>query len=130
MVKKFFCEKKGQALVEFAFVIPLLLLFLFGIVEFGRIFGAELIVAYSAREGARVGTIGSTDDAIKSQVFNSAVNLDPSKLIIIIEPASERVRGQQISVRVRYPVAVMVPIISAITGETVTVGSTCTMRVE
>lgn len=130
MVKKFFYEKKGQALVEFAFVIPLLLLFLFSIVEFGRIFGAELIVAYSAREGARVGTIGSTDDDIKSQVFNSAVNLDPSKLIVIIEPVSERIRGQQISVRVRYPVAVMVPIISVITGETVTVDSTCTMRVE
>lgn len=131
MLKNFFFEKKGQALIEFAFVIPLLLLLLFGIVEFGRIFGAELVVTYSAREGARAGAVGSTDEAILAQVRNSAANLDPSRLVIVIDPiGTERIRGQQLSVQVRYPMTVAVPFISAITGETVTVDSTCIMRVE
>lgn len=131
MLKSFFFDKKGQALIEFAFVIPLLLLLLFGIVEFGRIFGAELVVTYSAREGARAGAVGSTDEAILAQVRNSAANLDPTRLVIVIDPiGTERIRGQQLSVQVQYPVTVVIPLISAITGGTVTVDSTCIMRVE
>jgi hypothetical protein len=88
-------------------------------------------VTYSAREGARTGAVGGTDEVIRSQVRNSAVNLDPASLVIVINPIeTERTRGQQLSVQVNYPVTIVVPIISAITGDTVMVGSTCVMRVE
>jgi Flp pilus assembly protein TadG len=131
MIKKVIREKKGQALIEFAFVIPILLLLLFGIVEFSRIFGAELVVTYSAREGARTGAVGGTDEVIRSQVQNAAVNLDPAGLVIVINPIeTERTRGQQLSVEVSYPVTIVVPLISIITGDTVMVGSTCVMRIE
>ncbi|PKM90768.1 MAG: pilus assembly protein TadE [Firmicutes bacterium HGW-Firmicutes-12] len=130
-MKKVIREKKGQALIEFAFVIPILLLLLFGIVEFSRIFGAELVVTYSAREGARTGAVGGTDEVIRSQVQNAAVNLDPAGLVIVINPIeTERTRGQQLSVEVSYPVTIVVPLISIITGDTVMVGSTCVMRIE
>jgi len=43
----------GQTLVEFAFVLPVLLLILFGIIEFGWIFMQYVQVIHAAREGTR-----------------------------------------------------------------------------
>ena len=43
----------GQALVEFALIMPFLLLFLVGIVEFGRAWNQHQVITDAAREGAR-----------------------------------------------------------------------------
>lgn len=53
----------GQALAEFVLVVPVLLLLVFGIVEFGLAFRAHQIVTNSAREGARFAVLPSTPDA-------------------------------------------------------------------
>lgn len=55
-------EEAGQALAEFVLVIPILLLLVFGIVEFGLAFRTHQIVTNSAREGARVAVLPSTTD--------------------------------------------------------------------
>ena len=131
MIKKILKTNKGQALVEFALIIPMLLLLVFGVIEFGRIFGAGLTVNNSAREGARLGAIGATDSAIITRVTNSAGILDSSLVAVTITPTeSSRVRGGDIQVNVSYPVTVVAPFISIITGDTVIVDSTCVMRVE
>lgn len=118
-------------MVEFALVIPLMLILFFGIVEFGRIFSAGLVVAHSAREGARAGSVGADDSAIILRVRESAVVLDTTQLTVDINPGQEeRERGGPICVDVRYPVTVMLPFIAAITGDTVTVQSDSVMRVE
>jgi len=122
---------KGQALVEFALVLPLLLLLLFGIIEFGRVFGAELTVSNSAREGARVGAVGADDSVIIARAATAAGILDSSLLSVGITPEeSARVRGGDIQVNVSYPVTIVAPFISAFTGDTVMVDSTCVMRIE
>jgi Flp pilus assembly protein TadG len=46
---------RGQELVEFALVIPVLVLFLFGVLDVARIFHALIAVSNAAREGARYG---------------------------------------------------------------------------
>ena len=51
---------RGQALVEFALVIPLLLLLVFGIVDAGRLIYAYNTVANSARNGARVAIVNQS----------------------------------------------------------------------
>lgn len=48
---------RGQAMVEFAFVLLPLLLLIVGIVQFGLLFGANVTLTNAAREGARAGTI-------------------------------------------------------------------------
>ena len=55
---------RGDALVEFVLLAPLLLLVLFGIFEVGRVVDAWLIVQNAAREGARAGAVAYPDPAV------------------------------------------------------------------
>lgn len=48
-------RRRGQALVEFALVIPVLLLLLLSILEFGFAFSHHITMEYATREGARMG---------------------------------------------------------------------------
>lgn len=48
-------EERGQGLVEFALVVPLFLLLLFSMLDFGFAFYTKLTIEYATREGARVG---------------------------------------------------------------------------
>ena len=45
-------SKRGQSLVEFALVLPLLLVFLLGVADFGRVFTASIALEAAARNGA------------------------------------------------------------------------------
>lgn len=53
---------RGAAAVEFALVLPILLLLVFGIVEFGRIYNIQTTITAAAREGARVMALDSGTD--------------------------------------------------------------------
>ncbi|MDX2077928.1 MAG: TadE/TadG family type IV pilus assembly protein [bacterium] len=54
-------KRRGQTLAEFALTLPLLLLLIFGVVEFGRIFQAWVTIENSAREAIRYTTTGQYD---------------------------------------------------------------------
>jgi Flp pilus assembly protein TadG len=57
MKRKKLHSESGAALVEFAIVLPLLLLFLFGIIEFGFLLFNKAMLTNAAREGARAGVV-------------------------------------------------------------------------
>jgi hypothetical protein len=50
-------ENRGASMVEFAIVLPLLLLLVFGIIEFGLIVYNKQILTNACREGARAGVV-------------------------------------------------------------------------
>ncbi len=54
-------KRKGQALVEFMLILPILMLTVVGILEFGRLFYAWLIIENSTRFGIRYATAGTFD---------------------------------------------------------------------
>ncbi len=54
-------SESGAALVEFAIMMPLLLLLLFGIIEFGWVLSQNLDVRHGAREGARLAAVNFPD---------------------------------------------------------------------
>lgn len=49
--------ERGASLVEFALVLPVLCLFLFGIIQFGIVFDRQQSINSAAREGARIGSL-------------------------------------------------------------------------
>jgi Flp pilus assembly protein TadG len=51
-------DDRGAAAVELALVLPLLLVLLFGIVDFGRMLNAQIVLTEAAREGARAAAMG------------------------------------------------------------------------
>lgn len=53
-------NEKGQALLEFALVLPLLLLLVVGIIDFGMIFFKWLAVEHTARDAARYASLGGS----------------------------------------------------------------------
>lgn len=70
--------ERGAELIEFALVLPLLLLVLFGIIDFGLMFQRYHVVTNAAREGARVAVLpGYSDEDIETRVnqFLSAAGL-------------------------------------------------------
>lgn len=54
-------DERGATLVEFAFVLPLFILFLFAIIDFGWLFTQFLDVKQGAREGARLAIVNDCD---------------------------------------------------------------------
>ena len=53
-------RRRGATLVEFAIVAPLLFLFIFAVIEFGRMVMVHQIITNAAREGARRGILEQT----------------------------------------------------------------------
>jgi Flp pilus assembly protein TadG len=65
-------RERGAALVEFAILMPLLLLLILGIIEFGWLFGQFNDVRHGAREGARFAAVnGGTNAEIHQRVCSS-----------------------------------------------------------
>jgi Flp pilus assembly protein TadG len=89
----------GASLVEFAFVLPLLALFLFGIVQFGIAYDMKQSINSAAREGARTAAIPDdgtvTYNTVVARVNDSFDSLGSdtvdSVTIEIIEPATSAV---------------------------------------
>jgi len=61
-------REAGQSLVEFALVLPLLLLLLLGIIQFGALFNGLIVLNAAAQEGARVMAIEDDQEKAKAAV--------------------------------------------------------------
>ncbi len=67
----------GAAAVEFALVLPLLLLIIFGIIDFGRAYMAQIALTQAAREGARVAALDPAGD-VEDRVDAAAAPFSPA----------------------------------------------------
>lgn len=66
--------ERGAVAVEMAFVMPLLVAMLIGIIDFSRIFNAELQLSQAAREGVRLAALGFTDSDVMARALLAAPN--------------------------------------------------------
>jgi len=107
--RRFIREGSGQNLVEFAFVVVMLLLLVVGIVEFGRVWNLYQILANASREGARLASLpnGFTSAAAvtaRVQGYLATGNVNPATAAITIGGAGvDGGTGSQVSVTVSYP---------------------------
>ncbi len=117
--------------MEFALVLPLFLLLVFGIVECGRVFHAYLVIAQAAREGARAGAVGGSDEAILEAVREAAATLDVGRLSVAVDPpAGARVPGESVKVEVSYAVPLVTPLLADIFPNPFPLEAEAVMRVE
>ncbi len=64
----------GQSMIEFALVLPMLLVLVFGIIEFGNAWRHYQLITNTAREGARIAVLPSSTEAIVESVIDDRLN--------------------------------------------------------
>jgi len=105
-------NEKGQAFVEFAIVLPILLLLVFGIIQFGILFNNYLTLTDAVRAGARQAAVSRTlTDPVqtgKDRVIAAAADLKASDLVVTVTPASKSawVQGGDVTVTATYPYSI------------------------
>lgn len=72
VTKKRAAGEHGAAAVEFALITSVLLMLLFGILEYGRTFSEIEVLTSAAREGARVAAVRGTPDEIAQRIREAA----------------------------------------------------------
>jgi hypothetical protein len=98
--------ERGTSLVEFAMVLPLLLVLLFTIVDFGRAFQSWITITNAAREGARVGSTGADATTICNRVKATA-GVTGAVCTVTGVPGFT---GDDVSVKVDYTLNLITPL--------------------
>ncbi|UCG04936.1 MAG: pilus assembly protein [Desulfobacterales bacterium] len=74
-------DQKGASAVEFAIILPLLVIFLFGIIEFSILFYDKAVITNASREGARTGILFREARPDYTEVRDVVINYCGDKLI-------------------------------------------------
>jgi len=123
-------DERGQSLAEFALVVPLLLLLICGIFDFGRYMFAYINLNMDAQEAVRLGGLGKSDAQIREYAKNHALIGDPSALKVTITPTeANRKSGDYVKVSLQYSQPFITPIISNVLPVPV-IKAESTIRVE
>lgn len=132
MVWKHRRRQKGQSLVETAIILPIILLLIMGIIDFGLLFNNYIVISNASREGARKAALGGTDTAVIQTVQNMTASLQTHDMTISITPGySARSHGTEVRVTVTYRNRMITPLIDAFfPGGEANLKSTSVMRVE
>jgi Flp pilus assembly protein TadG len=121
--------ERGATAVEFAFILPLLIVLVLGIAEFGRAFQVSGTLSAAAREGVRVMALQNDPAAARTAVRTAAPSLNPAVTDgqITITPASCPATGLT-STTVRVTVTYPMPFLTHFFGSGVTLTGTGVMR--
>lgn len=121
-------RERGQDLVEYALVLPIMMLILMTILDLGRAVYYYSAIHNSAREGVRYGIINPDDPAgIEAVVRTKAVALEPAALTVVVTNPDE----DTVQVTVTYQFTVVTPLVAPLIGSNeITLGSQAAMRIE
>ncbi len=80
MIKPIVRKSRGQSMLEFALILPILLIFIMMVLDLGRLLFYYSTITNAVREGARYGIIHPGDDAdIRSRVHEYSVGIGPAE---------------------------------------------------
>ena len=100
-----FRSQKGQAVTEFALALPILVLLLFAVIQFGITFNNYVTLTDATRAGARKAAVSrqqsSPSAVVTTAVRNSAANLTQSNLNVSITSTWQP--GADVTVTATYP---------------------------
>ena len=122
-------KQKGAAAVEFAIILPIMLVLVFGIVQFGFILNGIITITSAAREGARLAVVNTDDELVKNRVEDTSVGLllkvERNDIVV-----NREIGDGKLSVTVDGNVDVIVPLLGIAIGDSFPLSSECIMRIE
>ena len=109
MTKRFSIrDQQGQTMTEFAIVLPVLVLILFAVIQFGIAFNHYLALTDAARAGARKAAVsrlsGNGSSAGVAAVRAAATDLNQSNLNVSVSSSWQR--GSDVTVNATYPYSI------------------------
>lgn len=124
-------RSRGQAMVEFTLILPLLLLLILGIYQFGQTYADYIQVTNAARDGGRKALVSRSDASGVADVVTTAKNstwwLDKNQIGVTVSPSQPWTTGQNVTVTVTYPYSINLLGFVVASG---TLKSTTTVRME
>ena len=129
-------SEKGQSLVEFVLILPILIILILGVLEFGWMLNAKVTVNSAAREGARTRAALGFSSVYNSTYETAATNailkaLDTSNITLVIPPNYTIDSDTEGSNRVNVKISTQVdPLIGFFIDDTQTVDGYASMRLE
>ena len=131
MWKRFVKGQRGQSLTELALILPLLLLLLCGVIDFGRIMYAHMQLNLVTQEAVRLGGLGRNDAEIRMYAYDSLHLSDPSKMTVTISPPDTvRKSGDYVKVQLEEQMDYLTPLMSNVLPSPYLVVAESTIRVE
>jgi hypothetical protein len=119
-------HERGQATVEAALVLPLVVLLLLAVIQVGLLVRAEVLVTHAAREAARAAAV-DPDPQAAARAAALATTLDAQRLTVRV--AGRGGPGSRVRVDIDYRAPTDVPLVGGLLGD-VTLHASATMRVE
>jgi Flp pilus assembly protein TadG len=101
---------RGSAAVEFALLLPVLLLIIFGVIDFGRAINAQITLTQAAREGARLASLGYTTSAVQTRAQNAATGLSPVTVSVTTSCPTGAGAGVDAVVQTSYQFSFITPV--------------------
>jgi hypothetical protein len=99
----------GSAVVEFALVLPILLMVTLAVVQVGLVARDQLIVVQASRAGAREAAVSADEETVRSAALHAAPGLDPEAFGVDVARAGTL--GEPVTVTVRYAESIRVPLV-------------------
>ncbi len=121
-------HERGSAAVEFALLLPILLLLLLAFVQVGVIARDSLVLTQASRAGAREAAVQGSSVAVQEAVRAAAVGLDPARIGVVATWSGAR--GAPVTVEVTYDAPVASLLGGWLLPESVSLRASATMRQE
>jgi Flp pilus assembly protein TadG len=96
--------------VEFALLLPILLLIIFGVIDFGRMINAQITLTQAAREGARLASLGYSTSAVQTRAQNAATGLSPVTVTVSSSCPAGAGMGVDAVVQTSYQFSFVTPV--------------------
>ena len=121
-------RERGSAVVEFALVLPIVLIVLLAVVQVGALARDRLLLAQAARAGAREAAVEPSDAEVEDAARGAAIGLDPARLSVAI--TREGPRGAPVTVSLRYDAGVATVLVGWLFPSSVVLAAEATTRQE
>ena len=105
-------SERGAAALEFALVLPILIMLVFGIIEFGRGYHAKVELTGAVREGARALALGKTTGEAQTATINAAPGLSLTAGDVSTTPCPPGGADGNATVTATYGVPYNIPLVS------------------